>query len=809
MCFRIFLLATCCGIVLAGPAQAADAPREIPAADRRWADGGDGGVPGFTRHIQPLLGKAGCSNRACHGSFQGKGGFRLSLFASDPALDYDNLANSGRVDPSAPDESLAIQKPTRMVDHEGGLRFERGSWQHRLLRAWVAADAPYKPGAEATLLKLEITPPSLTFAKKGDQAKLRVVAHFSDNTTEDVTGLTQFASNDDRVAAVNPLGEVVAGQPGDTAIVATYASEVKTVSVLVPFAGEPVDLACFPANNKIDEHIAARLAALRIPASGLSTDEEFLRRVSLDIAGSLPMPEEIRAFLADPSADKRTRKIDELLERPAYALWWATRLADQTGLNAPLFLGSTDFGPLVGEMWFQWMLRRVQENAPYDKIVEGILLGTSRRAGESYDDYSLRMSSYVKTKDGVDFASQDQMPHYWFRENLNMPEEKALGVAYSFLGVRLECAQCHKHPFDRWTQRDFQQFAALFSRVQKGVPAEAKPAYDAVKGQFDAETLRTAASRRNTYWKLAREGKAVPWPEVFVLAPGEKLPQNAQDLPTEAKVLGGATVDIKTEPDPRATLMAWLREPGNPYFAPALVNRVWAHYFGRGLVNPADDFNLANPPSHPELLDELARGFIAAKYDLKWLHRQIAGSRTYQLSWRQLPANRDDERNYSHARIRRLPAEVVIDAIQQASAGKKDLQQAAKITKGRRIGEQATAFLTRTEYGLAVFGKPLRTVNCDCEREIDPSLLQTVYLRNDPDVDKALDRAGGWLTEIKPDAEPDALIDEAYLRVVSRLPAEAERARCRQYLTDAATPVEGARDIVWSLLNTQEFVTNH
>jgi hypothetical protein len=782
---------------------------EILGADQRWLESSVQDVPEFTRHVQPLLGKAGCNNRACHGSFQGKGGFRLSLFASDPKLDYDNLANSGRIDTDAADDSLAIQKPTRTIDHEGGLRFASGSWQHHLLRAWIKAGAPYKPEVEAMVERLEVTPMSLTFATSNEASKLRVVARFSDGTSEDVTALTQFSSNDDRVAIISPEGMVVAREPGDTAIVAAFGRDVTTVSILVPFPAGKFDRRSFPPQNGIDERIAERLAALRIPASDLATDDEFLRRASLDITGTLPTPDEIRAFLADTSSGKRAAKIDELLERPTYVQWWTTKLCDLTGLNAPLFLGNTDFGPLVGDMWHRWIERQVRDNTPYDRIVEGMIVAKSRRVGESYDEYSSRMSSYVLTKNPVDFAAEVQMPHFWFRENLKTAEEKALGVAYTFLGVRLECAQCHKHPFDRWTQQDFQQFTALFARVTKGVPPESQAAYDAIKGQFAAETLRTAATRRQTYWKLARQGEKVPWPEVFVSAPGEKLPKDGEDVPIVGKLLGGATVDTLLHPDPRVPLMAWLREKDNPYFAPAFANRIWAHYFGRGLVNPPDDFNLANPPSHPELLAQLSRGFIDSGFDMKWLHRQIAGSRTYQLTWRPLAMNRADERNYSHAAIRRLPAEVVIDAVQQASAGPKEMLDAASNTKNRRIGVQATADLRRTEYGVAVFGKPLRKVNCDCERELEPSLLQAVYLRNDPDVAKMLDRPGGWLSQVKPDATADDLLVEAFLRVVGRLPDEAEKSRVRAYLSESPTITEGLRDLVWSLLNTQEFVTNH
>ncbi|MGE3776124.1 MAG: DUF1549 domain-containing protein [Pirellulaceae bacterium] len=787
-----------------GPAAA-----DLPASHRRWTTDSPGDVPSFVRHVQPLLTKAGCSNRACHGSFQGQGGFRLSLFASDPQLDYDQLVKSGRVDPEHPDDSVALQKPTLVVDHDGGLRFNKDSWQYRLLRAWVAAEAPFAVSDEPAIVSLDVTPASLTLSQTATRVALRVVARSADGTAEDVTGLTQFSSRDDAVVRVNPLGEVEAVKPGHTDLIVIYGSEVKSVAAVVPYAESTANPATLPLRNSIDRFVQERLSALRVPASGTASDAEFLRRVCLDITGTLPTPDEVRTFLADASTDKRDRKIDELLERPTYSTWWATQLSDITGLNAPLILGNTDFGPLVGDLWYRWLERRVRDNTPYDQIVAGIVLGTSRRPDETYSDYSARMSSYVLTKDPRDFTDEIQMPIFWFRENLKTPEEKALAVAYTFLGVRLECAQCHKHPFDRWTQRDFQQFAALFGRVSKGVSAESQPEFDSIKGQFDSETLRTAATRRQTYWKWAREGRRVPWPEVFVSAPWEPLPAVAKDLPQQGKLLGGPTVDLAVTADPRVPLMNWLRSRDNEFFAAAFVNRVWAHYFGRGLVNPTDDFNRGNPPSHPELLRFLADAFVDSGFDMKWLHRHLVRSATYQRTWRPEPANRTDERNFSHALIRRLPAEVVVDALQQATAASDQLDKLAHSVATRRIGIQATADLRRTEYGLAVFGKPLRTVNCDCERESEPSLLQAVYLRNDPDLNRMLDRADGWLAHLSAEAGSELLVEEAFLRTVCRLPDEAELARCRQFLAESATRAEGLRDLLWSLLNTQEFVTNH
>jgi hypothetical protein len=793
-----------CPVVRAG---AEAQPIQVTSADQRWTAGGPGGVPGFTRHIQPLLGKLGCSNRACHGSFQGKGGFRLSLFGSDPQLDVDNLVESGRVDVKDPEASLALLKPTKQVSHKGGLRFEKDGWQHRMFRAWIAAGAAYAPGKEATVQRLEITPGQAILADKGAKAKVRVVATFSDNSREDVTALTQFATNDDGVAAVTDQGEITAGRPGDTALVATFGGSVETIPVLVPRPGADGKIV-FPASNRIDELVAAKLQQLGLVPAELTTDEEFLRRASLDIAGTLPTPQEVLDFLADRSADKRARKIDELLTRPAHALWWSTRLGDLTGLNAPAFLGSTDFGPQVGLLWQQWLERKVRDNVGYDRIVAGIVLGTSRKPEETYDAYVLRQSSYVRKNAPADFTAEDQMPHYWFRGNLGSPEDKALGFAYTFLGVRLECAQCHRHPFDRWTQQDFQQFTHLFERIRNGVAPDAMPAYLKLKEELGVAQMKNAAERRVTYRRLAEQGKPAPWPEVYVGAPMKK--KDKAELHTQGKLLGGAVVDLTEVADPRVPLMEWLRRPGNPYFAPAFVNRVWAHYFGKGLVDPPDDHNRANPASHRELLDYLSAAFVERGYDMKWLHREIATSRTYQLSCRTNETNRDDERNLSHALIRRLPAEVALDALRQATAGTKALAAFPANLKERKIGQGPPYEYRRPEdYPLAVFGKPLRKVNCDCERETDASLLQSVFLRNDQEVFALLDRSDGWLNEVDARANAEALVREAYLRTLSRLPDAAELARCRLHLSTVKDPVEGLRDLLWALLNTKEFITNH
>jgi hypothetical protein len=796
-----------------------------PGLEKRFADGAKTPeeTPNFQRHVVPLLGRLGCNGRSCHGSFQGKGGFRLSMFGYDFAVDHKALlaGDPPRVDPKRVADSLVLNKPTSEDEHGGGKRYDKLGWEYRVLHRWINAGAPENSSEAGRLLQLEVTPRELNFTSLKQHARLRAVAHWSDGTVEDVTCLTRFSTNDDAMAAVTPEGEVTGVGRGDTHIICCYDRDVVSVAVTLPVSDLTGNLyPNVPAPTRVDELVVQKLRKLGIVPAELIDDAAFLRRVSLDITGTLPTPAEIDEFLADKATDKRAQKIDELLERPAYSIWWANKLCDITGLNAPLQLGGTEFAKPTGEQWQRWVERRVRDNMPYDEMVAGLVLATSRRPGETYDEFSLRMSQYVRTKDPVDFTAEPTMPWYWYRANLNMPEEKALGFAYSFLGVRLDCAQCHKHPFDVWTQQDFMQFTGCFERIRSGISPECQPAHDKLVAELGITATSTATVRRGLYKKVSEEGKPAPWREVWIAptadSPGAGRPTNKpkEFAHLKPKLLGGAEVDVGPEADPREPLMAWLRDPKNPYFAKAWVNRVWAMYFGRGIVDPPDDLNLANPPSNKELFDYLASEFIAHKFDMKWLHRTIANSRTYQLSRATNATNREDEKNFSRALVRRLPAEVAIDALEQATAGSARLAKVETELKGRRIGLPPTADLSRTEYSQAVFGKPLRLVNCDCEREAEPSLLQAIFLRNDGDTIAAMNRADGWLKQLAASSkgatlDPPALVREAYLRTLSRQPTTAEHARAMKHMQALKTPIEGISDVLWALVNTQEFITNH
>ncbi len=774
-------------------------------------------APNFRRHIVPLLGRMGCNGRACHGSFQGQGGFRLSMFGFDFVEDHKSLVDSAspRVKTDNALDSLILRKPTSDDDHEGGKRFEADGWEFNALKRWIEAGAKDDSAQVGRLLRLQVTPRELAFTRKDESIPLKVVAVWDDGLIENVTCLTRFSSTDESVVVVDAKGSARASGTGDAHVIASYDSGVVDIPTMLPiqqFVGE--EYPQILAKTQVDRLVCDKLKKLGIVPAEICSDDEFLRRVSLDITGTLPTPEEIQCFLADNSPDKRNTKIDELLNRPAYSVWWGTLFCDYTGLNAPLQLGNTDFAKPVGDQWTAWIERKLRDNVPYDKIVEGIVVATSRKSGQSYEAFAWEQSQFTRTKDPVDFAAQDQMPHFWQRDNIKDPDQKALAFAYSFLGVRLDCAQCHKHPFDQWTKLDFDQFAACFAPIRKGISPECEPAYNKMVEELGITKNTTAAERRGKYLRLAAEGKPAPWREVFIGQPEKPKPPDQSVAP---KILGGEQLALGEGEDPRVKLMAWLRSKDNPYFARAIINRVWAQYFGRGIVDPPDDQNLGNPPCNAPLLEYLASGFIKHGFDIKWLHRQIARSATYQRACRTNETNRSDERNFSRALIRRLPAEVVVDALLQSTANLDVLRQTQTVTQGRRIGAQATAYQSRTEFGLAVFGKPLRNTNCDCEREMQPSLLQCVYLRNDKDMLAALNRPEGWLKELANRQERgddlngsiDQLIGEAYLRTICRLPDDEELARGRQHVADSQSLLDGMHDLLWVLINTQEFVTNH
>ena len=848
-------------------------------------------TPDFQRHVLPLMGRVGCNTRSCHGSFQGQGGLRLSLFGYDFATDLETLskAGSGRVVLDDPEGSKILAKPTLAQPHKGGKRLAIDTWQYRLLVRWIEAGARGVVASPARFDRLEVTPTELAFSRSGEKIAVKVVAHWADGTCEDVTCLTRFRSNDESIAEVGEDGVVTSTGPGDTHVIAFYdngVASIPAVRAVSDLVGESYPAT--PTPTKVDELVVAKLRKLGIVASPVCTDAEFLRRVSFDLTGTAPPPVEVEAFLADSTPSKRSAKIDELLERPTYAAWWTTKLCDYTGA-APQALNAQQWGNLAPRQWYEWINRRVLDNTPYDGIVAGLILGTSRNEGETYDDYVKRQASYNKQKPEPGFADRDTMPHYWARTTFRKPEERVIGLSYAFLGVRLECAQCHKHPFDQWTQNDFNKFGAFFNSIGVGVAPESREASRKLTEELGLNKL-VGGDRNKKINELRREGKDTPWPEVFFnqgnrparVAGAKQANQTNNARVVSAKILGGDEVSLSGTSDPRAEIMDWLRSPENPYFARAFVNRVWANDFGSGIVNPPDDMNLANPPSNAALLDHLAAGFVASGFDMKWVHREIMNSQTYQRTWKTEPSNAGDERNFSHALIRRLPAEVLIDALAQSTAGTATLARVASDVETRAIGPRLPAGRGRTigNYANKVFGASTRETNCDCNRSDDPNLLQSIYLQNDNEVFTTIDRPDGWLVERTKAAKPTgeakapggieaatglsldelerrlgeakslsqtvrierleariaavrgdgkaeakptataepvkfaaadrgAIINEAYLRTLGRKPEPTEAQAAADHLAGSPDARRGLRDLLWALLNTKEFATNH
>lgn len=791
-------------------------------------------VPDFQRHVLPLMGRLGCNARACHGSFQGQGGFRLSLFGYDFKMDHEALLKEGsaRVNRDDPEASKIIQKPTLAIPHKGGKRMDEESWQYRMFVRWIDQGAKGVTNP-AHFERLEVTPTEFVFNREGEQVPLKVVAHWSDGSQEDVTCISRFRTNDESIAEVNEDGLITSKGKGDTHIVAFYDNGLAVTQILSPISEQVgPKYPQVPTSTKVDELVVNKLRKLGVIPAEVCSDTEFLRRVSIDMTGTLPTPEEVSNFLADSSSKKREKKVDELLARPTYTAWWTNKLCDITG-NAPRALQMQVNTDQPSRFWYEWIYRRVEANTPYDKLIAGIVLASSRKPGQSYEDFIKEESSYFREKNPPEYSERDTMPYFWARRNLRQPEEKALGFSYTFLGVRLECAQCHKHPFDQWTQDDFKQFTEFFRPIRYAVGPE-KESREVVKKLTDELGLAKTTNggeRRRILEKEMKKGNPIPWQEVFVAKanriagrrPAQNAPKNGGRVATP-KLLGGDQVSLADVDDPREPLMEWMRSKDNPYFARAFVNRVWANYFGKGIINPPDDMNMANPASNEALLDHLAKGFLSHEFDMKWLHREIVLSDTYQRSWKTNDTNRLDERNFSRAIVRRLPAEVLIDAVTQSTASATDLIKLASTGTDRAIGPKGAGSYraANNQYAGRVFGRSTRDTNCDCNRSDEPNLLQSIYLQNDQEVLAAIIRPKGWLGEtLRPGRkekdddvksashEPEAMIREAYLRTLGRNPEASELTVALDHLKQTDNEGKGMRDLLWALLNTKEFITNH
>lgn len=863
----------------------------------------------FERHVQGLLGRLGCNAGACHGSFQGKGGLYLSLFGYSPEKDYRAFTRESmgrRISVANPDASLLLLKSSGQVPHGGGKRLERGSWQYQVLREWIAGGALWEKGS-GDVARVEVAPGEHLFTRPGELQRFHVWVTFADGSREDLTLFSDFRVNDDYVAELTPLSEVRGIRPGDTAVVISYRGNVQGVRALVPV---PVakDFV-FPqarAVNFIDRLVQAKLRRLNVVPSDLSGDAEFLRRVTIDTIGSLPSPEEVRKFLADTDPDKRAKKIDELLTHSLHAALWATKFSDITGNNIDAMEQPQQLRPKRAKMWHDWFRQRIADNVPYDAIVKGVLCSTSRDqlSIEEWVKQALAIEQQARVGFDSDYARRGSLDLFWRRNPFTI-EQMAEHTAAAFMGVRLECAQCHKHPHDRWTQADYRSYANVFaglkfnlapesqSTIAKAVAEQRKLAQEAlaavekanierkkaVESKIDQENAekrkaaeakieqdnadrrkaveaksaneledkrkaalaavekenearkkkelqtldRELSSKKRTTLapieqenakrraevqaKFQQQGQTAQLREVFVTDKQLKpLIHPETNAPLKPKALGGP--EMEPGGDPRLAVFEWLRSGENPYFARSFVNRVWAHYFGPGLVEPVDNFSVANPPSNEPLLDALAKDFVASKYDIRRLERTILLSHTYQQSATPNATNRHDRISYARSYPRRLLAEVVVDVLNsalgttenfgsEAPAGARAIEVAPN-----RIQNQTLANVFR------IFGRPPRTATCDCERAQEPGLPETLFLMTDQNVLTKL-TTGRLKALLSSKMTDEEVVEELFLATLSRLPNEKERTRAAEHVKAKGNRQAGFVDVAWALINTREFILNH
>lgn len=756
----------------------------------------------FERHVASLFGRLGCNAGACHGSFEGQGGFRLSLFSQSPSKDLAAIAgdaDSRRVVPGAPEQSLLLAKPSGRVEHEGGLRLPKDSWEYDLIRRWIAGGLRHTAGS-GIVRELIVEPRGAVTLAGGDSLSLKSLAIFADGSSENVTAFSEFRSSDESVAAVDASGRVTIRGPGCAPIVASYLGSFQSMQVIVPFGPNGEVPERLPAANFIDEIVDRRLDQLGLASSSPASDAEFLRRATLDVLGTVPTVEDVRAFLVDTNPGKRDRAIDRLLAHPRRAAVWACRMCDVTVCNVDTMESPESLRPKRAKMWHDWLRKRFAENVPYDEIARGVLCATSRddEPIERWIEEEAYREQTAQDSFESDYAERPFLDLYWRRVGPNgaPPVEDLVELtASAFLGLRMHCARCHHHPYDRWSQRDFAGFAQVLSRVQFGSSTELR-----------TEMNRQLESRRQ---KRESADSIQPLPrlqEVYLSPRSRALVDAAVESDAPPTLPGG--VAIQGTADPRERLVDWLAQPENPYFASSFVNRVWAKYFGRGLVEPLDDMSASNPPGHPELLDELAREFVRSEFDVAHMERLILSSNAYQRAARPMGNNTADSRNFARAPVRALPAETLIDALNHALETHEEF--GPDVPGGSTAHEVAPNRLSATNANVTfrVLGRGDRKSLCECDRATGPSIRQAIYLMSDANVLQKIS-AGRLSRLLQVEHDDDAILEELYLATLSRLPDDDEREFLRNELASSPGRREAFVDIVWAILNTREFSTNH
>lgn len=714
----------------------------------------------FENHVQPILARNGCNMGACHGALAGKGGFRLSLRGYDSHTDHFNITRQDRgrrIDLLQPEASLILAKPSGLIEHKGGVRLPSDSDDYRLLAEWIARGAPGPDANNPTLVRIEVSPEQSVLAIQQSQ-QLTVRAHYNNGRIDDVTRWAKFTSTDEAIATVDENGKLNVLGPGEGAVAVWFSSKITSARIRVPFSTPSAPPAAIAEANgsKIDQLVQSQLASLGLDSSPLCSDSEFLRRSSLDATGTIPTEEQVRAFLADNSPDKRAKWVDQLLTSPAYVDYWTYRWSDLLTLNSNLLRADGL------KAYYQWIRSHVERNTPWDQFTREIV--TAR--GEALENGATNFYA----------INQD-------------PESMTENICQAFMGLSIGCAKCHNHPLEKWTNDQYYAMANMFARVRaKGWGGEVR----------DGDAQRT----------------------LLVLDRGDLI-QPLRGKPQSPAPLDGTPLDIDSPEDRRIALADWLTSPQNPYFTRSIINRVWAAYFGIGIVNPVDDLRASNPPSNPALMDHLCEELVASKYDLKQLMRSVMNSQTYQRSSVTTELNQADRKYFSHYYPRRLMAEVIHDAIADVTSVPTTFDKVAflggdkRATKFYAKGTKAIQLFDSSVDSdfLKTFGRNQRRITCECERSDEPSIIQVLNLNNGDTLNNKLAAAGSVVDQLLKANPEDAtrLIESAYVRCLARVPTEKETNSLKKELQDATGEEKRivVEDLLWSLMSSREFLFNH
>ncbi len=690
----------------------------------------------FKTDVMPVFMRAGCNTGSCHGAARGKDGFRLSLFGFDPDGDYYRItreAGARRINLAVPSASLLMEKGCGDVPHTGGKRFDKNSEYYSTLLQWLEAGAVADPQEPPKCVQVEVFPPNAVLEGANVTQQFIARAKYADGSDRDITSLAVFMSNNDNSAPVNESGLVTAANRGEAFVMARFDTHTVVSQVIVLPAGMNYAAPAI-TGNYVDQLVGAKLNKLRILPSEVCTDEEFLRRVSLDITGTLPTEEEYSQFMADASPDKRAKLIDQLLQRKEFSEIWAMKWAELLMIKS-----SNQVSYKSAFLYNSWLTDKIANNVPLNEMVREVLSATGGTFTEPATNFYQIETDTLKT---------------------------AENVAQIFMGIRTQCAQCHNHPFDRWTTDDYYAFASFFSQIGRK------------QGEDYRETI------------VFNRGGG----EVGHIVGGKPMPP---------KFLGGEQPDVAGK-DRRAVVAEWLTAPDNPFFARNVSNRIWAHFFGKGIVEPVDDVRVSNPPSNPELLDELAKKLVEYNYDFKLLVRDICNSHAYQRSTVRNESNKEDELNFAHGNVRRIQAEMMLDCISQATETKDKFQGLPLGARAVQIADGQTS-----TYFLTTFGRATRTTVCACEVNTDPNLSQALHLINGDTSQGKIAQGGLVKQQLDAGKTPEQIIETIYIRCLSRKPNADETAKLMGVVQQSANPQQGLEDVFWAVINSREFIFNH